>query len=736
MEPYADSIDHLADELARLDLLLRRALLLARRPAVPAAAEELRGLVVSDAEVEAVLSQGRVLGGRWRPAPNDAGLQAIEKQLAEVRARIDARRELTRRAGRPLALPHLAHRFALSPAEVDLLLVAVAPELETRYESLYAYLQVDVTRKRPSADLALNLVCRSEREKLFARRLLAPDARLVRHRLIELCDEAQDRQPTLLRRFLRPEDAVVRHLLGHPAAPTGPGELVSFETGDEELEVGSATRVRLHDLADRLGRHGEGRVVVRLIGQSAPALRAAAGALCHALDRRMLCAELVSVRDDEPRAAGLVRDALLADAALVISGDEAPEPGAEARPRGSEGAALWRHLHEFAAPLLLLGPPTAFSGLSAPAPAWRLEVEPPDFSLRRRAWETSLNDRADGVDLGRLADAFRFGGEQVRRAVALAGGLAALRDPGDPRPRQSDLLEAGRALSTPHLSRLAVRVEPRYGWDDLVLPDARAQQLRHVAARIQHRRLVHGDWGFGNKLSRGRGLNVLFTGPSGTGKTMAAEVLAGDLGLDLYQIDLSTIVSKYIGETEKNLSAVFREAEECQTLLFFDEADALFGKRTEVQDAHDRYANIEVNYLLQRLEQYEGVVVLATNLQRNLDDAFLRRMQDVIEFPCPDEALRERIWRGHFPPLAPRSEDIDFPFLAKQFKVTGGQVKNIVLHAAFLAAQEGRPIAMHDLILGTQAELQKQGRLAVKSDFGRYFDVLRNGRPTGLAKPS
>jgi hypothetical protein len=734
MEPYADSIDHLADELARLDLLLRRALLSGRRPAAPAVAEEFRGLVVSDAEVEALLGQGRVLGGRWKAAPEGAAGRALEQQIAAARAGIDARRELTRRAGRPLALPQLAHRFGLSPAEVDLLLVAVAPELETRYESLYAYLQVDVTRKRPSADLALNLVCRSEREKLFARRFLAPDARLVRHRLIELCDEAQDRQPSLLRRFLRPDDAVVRHLLGHPPARAGAGELLGFEAGGEELEVGPDTRARLGDLAERLRVHGDGRAVVRLIGPSAPALRAAAGALGHALGRRLLYAELAAVRDDEARAAALVRDALLSDAALALSTDEEPEDSTEARRR--EGAALWRHLDDLAGPLFLLGPPAAFAGMPGAAPAWRLQVEPPDFGLRRRAWEASLNGRADGVDPGRLADAFRFGGEQVRRAVALAGGLAALRDPADPRPRQGDLFEAGRALSTPHLSRLALRVEPRYGWDDLVLPEDRTRQLRNLVARIKHRRLVHGDWGFGRKLSRGRGLNVLFTGPSGTGKTMAAEVLAGDLGLDLYQIDLSAVVSKYIGETEKNLSAVFREAEQCQTLLFFDEADALFGKRTEVQDAHDRYANIEVNYLLQRVERYEGVVVLATNMQRNLDDAFLRRMQDVVEFPCPDEALRERIWRGHFPDGAPRSDDIDFPFLARQFKVTGGQVKNIVLHAAFLAAQEGRPIAMSDLIRGTQAEFQKKGRLAVKSDFGRYFGVVRDGRPNGPARRS
>jgi SpoVK/Ycf46/Vps4 family AAA+-type ATPase len=210
---------------------------------------------------------------------------------------------------------------------------------------------------------------------------------------------------------------------------------------------------------------------------------------------------------------------------------------------------------------------------------------------------------------------------------------------------------------------------------------------------------------------------VLLTGASGTGKTMAAEVLAGALSLTLHQIDLSCVISKYIGETELHLSAIFLEAEWSQTLLFFDEAEALFGKRTEVKDAHDRYANIEVNYLLQRIEQYSGIVVLATNLHRNLDDAFLRRLSDVIEFPSPDEAAREQIWRNHFPPEAPISE-IDFQYLARQYKFTGGNIRNVCLASAYSAAQEGCPIGMEHVIPAVEAEYQKQGRLVMSSELG------------------
>jgi SpoVK/Ycf46/Vps4 family AAA+-type ATPase len=297
--------------------------------------------------------------------------------------------------------------------------------------------------------------------------------------------------------------------------------------------------------------------------------------------------------------------------------------------------SLWRGLRHPNEPVLLLAPADAFTQAPDGIRVWRLDVPSPGHARRQRVWETALRGKAAGADAARLADTLRFGGHRVRQTVERAAGLAAMRDPANPEPNTEELLSAGRSLSTPQLGRFAVRIEPRYTWPDIVLPPEKMQQLRQVAAWMKFRRTVHHDWGFGRKLSRGKGLIILFTGPTGTGKTMAAEILAGELSMDLFQIDLSGVVSKYIGETEKNLEAIFRGAEGSQALLFFDEADSLFGKRTEVKDAHDRYANIEVNYLLQRVEHYRGVVILATNLQRSLDEAFLRRIQETIEFSFP-----------------------------------------------------------------------------------------------------
>jgi hypothetical protein len=725
MEPYADSIEHLRAELMHLDLLIQRALILGRSSESAAGPDELRGLVISEPEIAAMVRSKDFFGERWHQEElKQAELHPIDRQLYHLREAIDARRALSRHAGVYLALPSLAQRFELSPAEVDVLLVALAPELEPHYETLYAYLQNDVTRKRPSINLALNLICRSEREKLEARCLFDAEARLLRHRLLDLGEEPQDRQPPLLRKFLKMDEAVVGFLLDQSPRAARIGTLLTPERRAEPPDVSPSTQKRLENLATVLYRTAAEGVVVRLIGAAEGSLRAAAERLCAALDHRLLLVELSHLEGDEARLATLMRNAVLWQAVLAVSAGEPPDHEAEIQRVAQTEACLWSGLRDFREPVLLLGPPHTFLHIPPETRVWHLEVEAPDFTLRLRAWETALSGRTSGVDPGRLADTFQFGGQRIHQTLDLATSLAVLRDPSDATPSTQDLLEAGRALTTPHLGHLASRVEPRYTWPDIVLPPDKVQQLHSIAAWMKFRRVVHRDWGFGLKLSRGRGLNVLFTGPSGTGKTMAAEVLAGELALDLFQIDLSSVVSKYIGETEKNLGAIFREAEQSQALLFFDEADALFGKRTEVKDAHDRYANIEVNYLLQRVEQYDGVVILATNLQRNLDEAFLRRMQEVVDFPFPDEALRERIWLGHFPSEAPREDDIDFAFLAQQFKFTGGNIKNIVLHAAFLAAQESQPIAMQHLILATKAEFQKQGKLCVKADFGPYYELV------------
>ena len=287
---------------------------------------------------------------------------------------------------------------------------------------------------------------------------------------------------------------------------------------------------------------------------------------------------------------------------------------------------------------------------------------------------------------------------------------------------EGDLDAAVRRLVSGRLEQLARRIRPHRTWDDLVLSGERTSVLRTVVDRYQHAEQVYDRWGFSASVSS-RGIVCLFSGPSGTGKTLAAEVIAGELGLDLFKIDLSSVVSKYIGETEKNLEEIFDAASAGNLVLFFDEADALFGKRSEVKDSRDRYANIEVSYLLQRLESYEGLVVMATNFEKNVDEAFLRRIHTRIEFALPQSAERTRIWRNNIPDEAPTS-DLDVEWLGAQFEIPGGLIRTAAIHAAFLAASRDSDITTDDAVLGVASEFRKLGRLIRPADFGRYYDLV------------
>ncbi|MEU7904697.1 ATP-binding protein [Actinoplanes sp. NPDC049118] len=394
----------------------------------------------------------------------------------------------------------------------------------------------------------------------------------------------------------------------------------------------------------------------------------------------------------------IVREATIGNLVVVLQLD-APLTAADSDAVARAGHLCWA-----------LSSPGELPLESVPARPWQ-EVHVADGEADAADWEALLGREPD--------PAYRLSREQLRLVAA-----AAAADSGQ-------LAPAVRRLAGGHLDRVAVRIRPRRTWPDLVLPADEESQLRELAARHRGRETVYGRWRFSPVPSVG--VVGLFAGPSGTGKTLAAEVVAGDLGLDLYKVDLSAVVSKYIGETEKNLERIFGAAAAGDLVLFFDEADALFGKRSEVSDAHDRYANIEVAYLLQRLETYDGLVILATNLQRNIDPAFLRRISVAVDFVAPEEAERRAIWARAFPATAPVA-DVDLDFLARQFKITGGVISNAALGAAFLAATDGGPITMRHAILSVKREFQKLGRLRTEKEFDRYFDLVNRDADAAPAR--
>jgi hypothetical protein len=338
-------------------------------------------------------------------------------------------------------------------------------------------------------------------------------------------------------------------------------------------------------------------------------------------------------------------------------------------------------------------------------PALRFAVNKPDAGEQKRLWEQALGQTVRRLNgsLDGVACQFRLSAQSILSAgMELRSTLAASDQP------DVTFWNAVRSMGRPKLDDLAHRIEPAAGWDDLILPGPQKATLHQIAAHARHRLNVHQEWGFIGKGARGLGIAALFAGESGTGKTMAAEVLANELHLDLYRIDLSSVVSKYIGETERNLRRVFDTAEDSGAILLFDEADALFGKRSEVRDSHDRYANIEVSYLLQRMEAYRGLAILTTNMKTAIDAAFLRRLRFVVQFPFPDALQREAIWRTIFPTATP-IEALDYSKLAR-VHMPGGSIRNIALNAAFLAAEAMEPVRMGHLLLAAQGEAAKRDR--------------------------
>ena len=350
----------------------------------------------------------------------------------------------------------------------------------------------------------------------------------------------------------------------------------------------------------------------------------------------------------------------------------------------------------------------------------------PPAGERAAIWSAALG----GAEVApEISAAYRLPFGRIADGAQLAGAVAGA--DGREQPARADIELAARAVSASSLGDLAVAMDGDIGWDDLVLPERPLSLLRSLAAFLRHRDLVLEDWGFGRRAGRAQGMVAMFAGDSGTGKTLAARVLARELGLELFRIDLATVVSKWLGETEKNLDRVFAAAQGANAVLFFDEADAVFGRRSDVQDSHDRYANLQTAFLLQRMESHDGPVILATNMRGNVDDAFLRRMDAVVEFPFPAAEHRRRLWELLLPEEAPRDADVELDFLAERFELSGGGIRNAAIAAAVLAASDGTAIAMEHLVRGVAMEYGKLGRLTLAADFERFHGLVRAGAGDG-----
>ena len=724
---YASSLEHLLARMEQIDLLIRAQV--ARFRGLHQEDEQFRGLYVSEEQVDALLAAplGRpawlMADADDRAAPDALARQVSDKERAALAAGVELR------------LVKLAQCFALDALDIDILLVCLAVELDTRYEKLYAYLQDDVTRTRPGIDLVLALLVPDPLARIAAREHLAADAPLRRARLIELFEDAARPAPTFIGRLLRIDERVVSYLLGsdrvdariasHARRETPHDTHDAHDTLDALVLPASVlhglqalAHERAHERTHE--RTHEPPVAMHLQGPPGAGKRTLARAVCRERGIALLCVDVARLLDDADanvatHFALIAREARLADAALYIDGfDALLAPERYAALRACLDAAVQTPL------AFLAGETSWLPGSALPgARFFSVTLARPEIAERARLWRKTAS--AHGVsdaalDLNGVATKFRFTPGQIEDSWRSAEGIAAWRANGAGVTSQ-DIYDACRLNSNRTLATLAQKVSPRFTWRDIVLPDDRLAQLREICNHIKYRNRVFNEWGFEQKLTSSKGLTFLFAGPSGTGKTMAAGIIANELGLDLYKIDLSLVISKFIGETEKNLARIFDEAETANAILFFDEADSLFGKRSDVKDSHDRYANIEVGYLLQRIEEYEGIAILATNFRRNMDEAFVRRLQFTVDFPLPTEADRHRMWIAILPEHTPRDPALDLGLMARRYNLTGGNIRNVALAAAFLAADDGDVVRMNHLISATQREYQKMGKLVGDGEF-------------------
>lgn len=715
---YADCFEHLADELKQLDLLIQRQVVALRSQTLPfqrLAAN--RQVCIAHEEVDWLLSENPL------PSPENRETDQIHRRLEQIQNQIKVRVEATLEQGVLLPLVQLAYTFGLSPFEIQAIVICLAPELQRKYDRLYAYLQDDITRKKPSIDLVLTLLCPTLTDRWQAHSYFSASAPLFQSDILQTIDDPQSPSGSSdLAQFLRLDKRIVNYLLGSNQIDEKSIDLATVQIpglGLEQVLVETATRNHLTRMLQRyfLSQTDERRkVVMYFSGPQGVGKHELALGACQRLNCPLLYLDLELLLGREAEVETLLRlafrEGLLLQAALYLDHLDAllgNEPKAKVLLK-----MLSKMMAQYGWLMFLAGEKPWYPGSLFEEMVFQAIALPlPEVPLREAAWKQALESSCPNAGdswARQLANQFRLTPGQIRATAALAEGQCDVID-GHPGIDLTDLYAACRRQSQHKLGELAVKIEPHYGWEDLILPEDKLTQLQEICSQARHRYRVFGEWGFGRKLSHGKGLSALFSGPPGTGKTMAAEVIARDLQVDLYKVDLSGVVSKYIGETEKNLSRIFQSAETSNAILFFDEADALFGKRTEVSDAHDRYANIETSYLLQKMEEYDGIVILATNLRENMDEAFTRRLRFIVEFPFPDEASRQLIWKTHFPPEAPLSETIDYELLARKIQIAGGNIKNIVLNAAFYAAEEGEEIKMEHILRGAKREFEKIGKL-------------------------
>ncbi|WP_392532244.1 ATP-binding protein [Nostoc sp. C117] len=614
----------------------------------------------------------------------------------------------------PSALEELGNIFDLSPFEQDILLLCAGAELDRNWLLLFIKLQDNPQQNYPTFSLALEVLPESHWSALM------PNAPLRRWQLIEI-----GAGNTLTTSPLRIDERILHHLMGvqHLDERLTEIELPVSVTNYLALSHQQIAKQLTHIWLEA-SDETEMLPVLQLCGTEVATKSAIALTACNLLGLSLyaISAEAIPTNTNQLNLIKCLceREWMLSDRVLMLDCDDLETMEA------SRNSAISRFIETINCPLIIT---SRDRRRQRQRPLITFDVHQPSSEEQQLIWQNALGNIAPSLQghVETLVSYFSLSLTDIQTASLKVKSLVKKIE--GQRDKETDesvasasphlqLWDICRNQARPRLDELAQRIEPSANWNDLVLPEKEQRILHEIAAHVAQRTKVYEDWGFGGKSGRGLGISALFSGPSGTGKTTAAELLAKELRLDLYRIDLSSIVNKYIGETEKNLRRVFDAAETGGVILLFDEADALFGKRSEVKDSHDRYANMEVSYLLQRIESYRGLAILTTNLKTSIDQAFLRRLRFVVQFPFPDAKQRAEIWQRIFPSQTP-TEGLDFTKLA-QLSITGGNIRNIALNAAFIAANSGDSLGMKHILQATKSEYTKLERSLTDAEINSW----------------
>ena len=654
------------------------------------------GSVITDDEVDALL---RAHGEIDYPA----GADGLENAINASTAYRDAG------GGR---LAELRRAFSLDGDDVDLVLLSVAPEISAGYGKIFAYLNDNLNQAYLTVDLATRVLRQERRQRLALQSRLLPGSPLIQKRLLLL--NPPDGMDTHTSRRVHPAPRLLRWLLrNEPTTLAGGARLL--DTSVQPL-IPTSTALRLQELKGALGDP----ITVAVVGGTSGMREGVSMAVARVAGRPLVRVDLERCKEYQSQPFDLVRDLQLDGSIpyLVNVPDVAEEPQIRAQML-SLGTAI-----------AMLPYPVVVGGNDRRAVAAMLGGDRPNVTVpvgrtthdeRVDAWKTALERRTWEPSKARdVAERFySVGGTTIERVLDRAGAEA-----GGEEPDIDKIWAACREASRPEFSGLAQHVIPRYNWDDLILPEKIMLQLKHLEEYLAQQETVMHRWGGKKVRPRGYGIKALFSGGPGTGKTMCAEVIAGSLGLDLFKVDLSSVISKWVGETEKNLKEIFDAAEGGSSVILFDEGDALFGSRGEAKSAQDKFANQEVSFLLQRLEVFEGCAIITTNLAENIDEAFMRRFGAVIEFPFPTPKERRMLWDRAIPQYAPRDAKLDLDYLADQFHLAGGSIINSAINACIKAAADGRSVGMDHCVIAIAGELYKMGKQINRVHFGEYFDVV------------